>query len=325
MRNEQVQTEILRYLYSSYCKGYGVEPVGVDNLIQECKLDEKAVWTCLELLKEENLIRHITADSVGLTTSGILYAEEHELVPAEKVKENWQARKKILNTLAEVREELGSYALAHWSRVASQAGIDESSCLRNIYVLIDMGLAQWGQEWQDSRITLEGLRQVNKWRQHMSWAEEYERLVSLEGLSPQERGHKLERLLVQIVEADGWECELNVRGLGEEHDIVIRRDREYYLMECKWHKTPIEPISIREFRDRVSSRAQVHGIFVSISGYTGAALQDARERLSDCMILLFGRKDVEAVLSGDATFTQFLNSKIDAAVKRRKILVDATS
>ena len=87
-------------------------------------------------------------------------------------------------------------------------------------------------------------------------------------LTPQKRGHELEGLLVQIMKADGWECELNVRGRGEEHDIVIHRDREYYLIECKWHKAPIEPASIREFRDRVSSRVHVQGIFVSMSGYT---------------------------------------------------------
>jgi Holliday junction resolvase-like predicted endonuclease len=325
MRNKQAQTEILRYLYSSYCKGHGLEPVDVDSLTQDCGLDENAVWRELDLLGEENLTRYVVARGVRLTTPGILYVEDCELAAVEQVNENRQARNKILDVLAKTREESGFHAWRHWIQVASQADLDELSCVRNIYVLIDIGLAQWIGPSQDLlRITPEGLRQVNEWHQRIRWMKKYERLVSLEGLTPQERGHELERLLVQIMEADGWECELNVRGRGEEHDIVIHRDREYYLIECKWHKAHIEAASIREFRDRVSSR-KVQGIFVSMSGYTEAALQDARERLSDCMVLLFGRKDVEALLSGNVTFTEFLNSKIDAIVKRREILVDATS
>jgi len=318
MADERVQEEILRYLYHSWTRGEPDARANLNTFAQEQGLSDQLVWSEFELLREKGLVRAITAGGwVELTTRGVLYVEELGIAPKQHIRENQLVRAHILEVLAKIREDKGAYAIVSWTTAASDANIEQYTFLRNAKILEDLGFIQG---WADNpRITAEGFEKVVEWRQWIKLSEEYR---GLEGVEPQKRGHVLEKLLTEVISADGWDSEINVRGPGEEHDIVAHREREYYLIECKWHNKPIGAAAVREFRDRVLARVGIRGILASMSGFTTPAISDVESRLSDCVILLFGRKDIDALFEGKATFTGLLDEKFHAAVSQRKVVVD---
>ena len=122
--------------------------------------------------------------------------------------------------------------------------------------------------------------------------------------------------------SEGWEVETNVRAPGEEHDLVLHRHLEYYIMECKWVKETTQPYLLSILRDRTTARIGMRGLFVSMSGFTPEAIKDTADRLEQAMILLFGLQDIEAIVSHRSQFSELLKVKFHAAITRRAILID---
>jgi Mn-dependent DtxR family transcriptional regulator len=318
MTDEQVQADILRYLYHSWT---GDEPdtrANLNTFAQERDLSDQLVWSEFALLREKGLVRAVTAGGwVELTTQGVLHVEELGIAPNHHVRENQLIRARILEVLAKIREDGGSYALVDWTQVALRANLEQYTFLRNAKILEDVGLIRWRGN-RSPQITAEGLEKATEWHRWVRLSEEYRCLGKAD---PHKRGHLFEKLLAQVISMDAWACEINVRRPGEEHDIVLHREREYYLIECKWHNEPIGAKTVREFRDRVLARVGVRGILISMSDFTTPAIRDVESRLSDCMILLFGRKDIDALFEGITTFTGLLGEKFNAAVSQRKVVL----
>lgn len=319
MADEQVQKDILRYFYHTWTREGSDIKTNLNVFAQEQGLSDQLVWSEFEFLREMGLMRAVTAGGwMKLTTQGVLYVEELGIAPKHHIRENQLVRDRILEVLAKIREDRGSYALVDWTQVALGANLEQYTFLRNAKILEDVGLIRWRRE-RSPQITGEGLEKVTEWRRRVKLSEEYR---CLEKVDPHKRGHLFEELLAQIISVDGWDCEINVRGPGEEHDIVVHRGQEYYLIECKWHSEPIGAPIVREFRDRISARVGIKGILVSMSGFAATATHEVQSRLSECMILLFGRKDVDALFEGKTTFTDLLDAKLHATVTQRKVVVD---
>ena len=113
-----------------------------------------------------------------------------------------------------------------------------------------------------------------------------------------------------------------VRTSYEEMDVIIYKAREYYLIECKWMKGPIEASVIREFYGKLSHRAGVDGIVVSMSGFTAGAVGEVKKQLHSKVILLFGPKDVEALVYENAGFEDLLNQKHQAVMTQENVLFE---
>ena len=127
--------------------------------------------------------------------------------------------------------------------------------------------------------------------------------------------------MAKAFEYESWECETNVLSPGEENDLIIHEGREYYLVECKWQKEPVEKSLIAILRDKLTSRPGMRGIFASMSGYTSGALADVKDRIEASMILLFGPQDLEEGFSSVGSLTDLIDEKFYSAMTHNEILV----
>jgi hypothetical protein len=132
-------------------------------------------------------------------------------------------------------------------------------------------------------------------------------------LSPQERGRKFEKLLHKLLETEDFRPEINLRPDGEEIDGSFLMDSRVFLLEAKWHKTPLPASSIYAFRGKVDGKlVGTVGIFISMSGFSPEAV-DAITYGKEINILLFDREDIEEACSGKSKFHFILREKLRAA------------
>jgi hypothetical protein len=104
-------------------------------------------------------------------------------------------------------------------------------------------------------------------------------------------------------------------------DVMVHRQREFYLLESKWEKDPIEAAVIRELHGKLSNRVDVRGIVVSMSSFTSGAIQQVQDYASSRVIFLFGPGDVDKLVSGQALFEDLLDEKYTGMVTRRLAIV----
>ncbi len=105
-------------------------------------------------------------------------------------------------------------------------------------------------------------------------------------------------------------------------DVIVHREREYYLIECKWEKSPIEAPVIREPQGKLLNRVDVRGIVMSLPGFTAGAVSQVQEYAGSRAILLFGKKDVENLIYQRAGFEDLLSFKYNELVTRREAVYE---
>jgi len=149
-------------------------------------------------------------------------------------------------------------------------------------------------------------------------AESFERISRME---PQPRGNAFQRLFAEIAQRHGWSQQVSVRTSHEEMDVIINREREIYLVECKWEREPIQARIVRELHGKLSSRADVRGIIVSMSGFSQGAIRQVEDYAGDRAILLFGPEDVRSMVFNQVAFDELLNEKHAALMMQRKAIV----
>ena len=288
-KTEQIEIEILRALHEAWAEQ---GDVSLNTVLEKGKWEENLFWTVVERMEKRD--RLITAQGswsiYELTPHGVLYPEEKGAPPAEEVRRHRAARTEILAQLADLYDEEGAHAEYHYSDICDKTGLDEDLTLLNLSFLIGAGYVQ-DASTTSFRITHEGLNAVRHWQQQKALGEEFNRI---ETLAPQPRGHALQKLLAEAIEQSGWLQEESVRTSHEEMDIVVYRDREYYLVECKWVADPVESAIVRELKGKLDNRVDVRGIVISMSGFTAGAAQQAAEYAGQRVILLFGPGDVRA-------------------------------
>jgi hypothetical protein len=78
-----------------------------------------------------------------------------------------------------------------------------------------------------------------------------------------------------------------VRTSNEEIDIIISKEREYYLLECKWENKRIGARVIREVFGKLGNRADVRGIVISMSGFTKGAVEQVEKYANRKLTLIW--------------------------------------
>ena len=88
-------------------------------------------------------------------------------------------------------------------------------------------------------------------------------------ISPQKRGRNFEKLLHKLLDAEGLRPKINLRPDGEEIDGSFEMDSRVYLLEAKWHKTPLPASSIYAFRGKIDGKLiGTVGVFISMSSFS---------------------------------------------------------
>lgn len=103
-------------------------------------------------------------------------------------------------------------------------------------------------------------------------------------------------------------------GIIEQIDGVVFFDAHHYLVEMKWTNEPLGPGDVAQHLVRVFNRGHAHGIFISASGYTPAAIDSCHESLQKAVFALCKLEEIVLLLERNLSLSEFLRKKIDAAV-----------
>ena len=185
----------------------------------------------------------------------------------------------------------------------------------NIQYLQDIGYIKFcgGDFVSIEEIAIES---VIEYRDNIKDANDFEDLIKIK---PQKRGILFQKMIGRMIEKDGWNQEEGVKTSNEEMDVIFYKDREYFLVECKWEKYPIGAEVIRSFKGKLDNRIGTNGLIFSMSGFTRGAVKQVEDYLNQRLIILFGQKDVESIIYNDNKFEGLLNTKIHNLVTIKKV------
>lgn len=353
MLNEQIKNDIRFALYEARLSG-PTTSLTESELARRLSLEPSVVSRHCRFLVEELAVEcgvrgHDEAEQVDvyfLSSSGIdeveeLLAKSTKAEDRELLRRHEQTRKALLEIFQELIETFSAphgtgrqmspeFRAAYEQRIQDRS-LDRLSANRNFSYLVESqritNAANFPHEESCYHITSFGYALLKQYADReaqtaMQQARitEFENLKHGTELTPQARGHALERLLQAIFEEEGWECEVNVKTRSQENDLIIHQGREYFLVEAKWEeKGKASPEYISRLRDKVMDRPWSRfGIFVSMTGYTDGVTDSVERRMSDCLILLFSGQDVEDTVYGRRRFTDILDERFHLAMSRLK-------
>ncbi len=309
-----IKNRILRDLYEAFFQSH--DGCNLKNLAEQEGWDTTPFWNLIDRMTQEGLIKFRSMGGwYEIDSAGIVHVEESGIAPEEVVNSNQKARTQILLSLAKVYEEKGNLHTARNSELIEQTGFAQNIVRGNLLVLLDLGYAESSGN-AGSKLTYLGLSAVEEYRTKKGIADEFEVISEM---SPQPRGRALQKLTAKAIEQHGWGQEESVRTSNEEMDVIVFREREYYLLECKWEKDRNAASVIRELFGKLNNRIDVRGIVVSMSGFTEGAVKQVEDYTGQRIILLFGGEDVRAICYGKATFEDLLNAKYKELVTKRKV------
>lgn len=315
MNESEMQVAILTSLYHAWNRDRSAD---MHQVREGGRWDKTPFQNVLDrMARNERLIQPYSgASHYKITSLGVLKAEELALGPQEEIESNRQTRTFLLDSLARLHQEHGHDIYRHYTNLCNEARVDHDLLLNNALLLKQLGYLE-EPATGSFQITFLGLEKVEAWRDRVSLVDEFEQISALE---PKARGRALQKFLARTIEHSGWSQEEGVRSSHEEMDIIIYREREYYLVECKWEKDPIEASVIREVFGKLSNRVNVRGAVISLSGFTKGALGQVMDFAGQRIILLFGPSDVESLVYGRRSFEELLDEKYKELVTRRNAI-----
>lgn len=326
MIDQGLQGALLRALYLfHFAPESGQESFNWRTWAEAQGTEEDVAFASYGDLEDKGLVRRSSCGGFAeITSSGIILIEENGGAPEGLLRHHADVRFAMLDAYALLYEREGSRGSRDWEEIISDAALSEADFFLNLQLLFDLGLLEPcpTEGSRNYRITGSGQLWVQAARGRRARVARLNVLCSGSAVTPAARGHELERLLQEHVMTEGWDAERNVRGPGEEHDLVISHGRDFFFVECRWRKEKAEAGDLSKLRDRISARAGAMGLFISMSGFTSGAIRDAEVRLERCVMLLFGPKEVGAVMRGETAFTDLLNERFKTAVSQRKIVVE---
>lgn len=310
-----VRSVILRVLYETYFRDDS--PVDIDEIRKQLNINATILEEVTNKLESENLIRVRTAGpSYSITAQGILVAEEKGIAPRELITQNEHIRSTILDELVRIYDENRWYSDSHFEMLAKATGFDVYAVVFNLKCLHDLGYVK-PVTYASYAPTEYGDEIVRDRRRRKELLSE---LARIETSIPQQRGRDFEKLFAKIMELSGWLCEEGVSTSHEEIDIFCHKNREYYLIECKWEKDAIEASVVRELFGKLGNRSEIRGILVSMSGFTAGAAEQVKDYANANLVFLFGHDDVNDLLLGKSLFDNLLDEKHHQLVTRRKVV-----
>jgi len=313
MNEKDIERVLLERLYEPFFRERS--GLDLDAICEELEIDKTTFWNIVDQMSHQGLIRARAGRHYEIDAQGVINAENEGVSPKEITKENQQIRTAVLDQLAKVYEKGGSFADAYIEVISRDLNIDINLLVNNLQILEDLGYAE-SVASGSYKITYAGLDAVKEWRQRSTFAEEFEQISAQK---PQPRGRSLQKLLAKVIEKHRWSQEEGVRTSNEEMDVIVFKEREYYLIECKWEKDPIEADVVRELFGKLSNRIGVQGIIVSMSGFTEGAIKQAIDYASQRVILFFGPDDVHSLIYVKSSFNELLNEKYQKLITKKKI------
>jgi hypothetical protein len=149
----------------------------------------------------------------------------------------------------------------------------------------------------------------------------------LPSTNPSARGRELERILARLFALDGVLVKESFtltspsgNGVVEQIDGVIEVDGSQYLVEMKWHDTPLGVEDVSRHFARVFGRAQSRGIFIVHPSYTSTAVETVRDNLRSAPFVLCTVDEIVRILEAGVTVNEWLLPKIRAAISEREPL-----
>ncbi|GAC02922.1 restriction endonuclease [Paraglaciecola chathamensis] len=138
-------------------------------------------------------------------------------------------------------------------------------------------------------------------------------LVPPDGAQPawyQQRGRDFERILVQLFSKEDMTPSTSMRPSGEEIDGSFSIENRFFLLEAKWHKTPIPASSLYSFKGKVDGKLiGTIGVFFSMSDYSKEAI-DALLSGKELNLILFGHTDLCLIDEGEVTMRDAMRAKL---------------
>lgn len=137
----------------------------------------------------------------------------------------------------------------------------------------------------------------------------------------QEAGRKLESLLNEMFALFGLEPRPPFRVAGEQIDGSFVFDYATYLVEAKWTQKRTEQGPLLEFRGKIEGKsAFTRGAFISVNGFTGAAIEAITRGKSPTFFLTDGY-DLMQVLNGEVDLIDLLRHKLRRLTEEGEVLV----
>lgn len=129
------------------------------------------------------------------------------------------------------------------------------------------------------------------------------------------RGFEFEKILNACLSQDGLDPRSSYKAEGEQIDGSFFLDGTVFLLEAKWHKDELPASSIYQFKGKVDGKLiGTIGVFISMSGFSKDAV-DALTLGKSLNVILFGREDIDAAISGGVGFKKILKSKLRKAAE----------
>jgi len=224
--------------------------------------------------------------------------------------------------------------LTNLARVLIKRGHNEDLAFAEKYLqqaafYADRGFFWWRNELQKLR-TEHGLQKPQKvlirrppGDTRVTRKELQATLARLDGWSgsPSTRGSEFEKLFIDLLRITAGVSNLSPsyqlpRQTGTEHprqrevDAAFRYSRTDYRVELKWEQRPIGPSMIDSFFSRLRTPG-INGLFVSMSGFTEGAIDQAWELLEKerARIILMDGDEVRKAIAGDLSFEMLLENK----------------
>lgn len=313
MNKTEIEESILSVLYEAW--SVSDDGVNLDRVREQRGWDKKAFEKVEHKLQRDALIRGRSLSTHELTANGIIQAEAISTIRDELKRTHVDAREVLLKALFDLYDKEGPLAHRHYTTLANEAGLDHDTVLRNLEVLEGICYLSHPAVGCFNLSDL-GLRRMEEYNEHCKIAAEFERIAEMQ---PQPRGRALQRFLAMTLQQGDWSQLEGARTSHEEMDIIIFQRREYYLIECKWEKAPIESGVIRELIGKLSNRAGVQGIVFSMSGFTSGAVTQVQEIANNRIVLLFGPEDIHSLVYRKASFESLLNEKYRELVIHKQV------
>ncbi len=141
---------------------------------------------------------------------------------------------------------------------------------------------------------------------------------------PYKRGKRLEGILNSLFSFAGFLVReaftlkgAEGQGIIEQIDGAVEIDGMLYLVEMKWWDKPIGRQEIAPHFVSVYGRGNVGGIFISYSGFSPAAIEDAKTGLTQKVFVLTELQEIIQVIDREANLTAFFKEKINRAKSDR--------
>lgn len=314
MSSLDIERAILTALYEAWAISDG--GCNLHSMRDELGWSEGTFQKVVDRMEHENLIEPASLASHVVTSRGIIYAEDNHLASLERVQENKDCRTLLFEALAKLYDEEGPYARSHYTMLARDQSLDENLSMKNLHVLRVLGYLE-EPALGCYKLSHKGLATFEDYENRRGIVDEFE---SVRELQPHARGRALQKLLARVFEYQGWPQLEGLRTSNEEIDIIVNKGREYYFIECKWEKCPVQTEVVDKLVGKLVRRPDVKGIVASMSGFTKGIVEAVKSHANTRVILLFGSEDLMALIHGRVTLEALIDEKYREFVTRQTVL-----